>query len=127
MLGDLRPYKMRDIIAYFADGTHDDELDEAHLYERDDSGQVRLDSEFYLLPYWKPEYGELPEIETFAHAQGLDPDEGLLGQQFTDVLREARRQRPDATDQDYLDAYNHYLNHDNFLDWPELQSRLPAG
>jgi hypothetical protein len=118
MLGDLQPYKMRDVIRYFADGTHDDELHEAFLYAQSPPRPLSLDSEFYLLPDW--EYEDLPEVEVFAHARGLDPDEGLGGHLLSDVLAVARRQRPDATGQDYLDAFNHYLEFDSFLEWSQL-------
>jgi hypothetical protein len=115
MLGDFQPHKMRDIIGHFADGAHDDELNEAFLHARNQPHLLSLDSEFYLLRDW--EYEDLPEVEAFARAQGFDPDGGQVGQLLADVLGVARRQRPDATGQDYLDAYNHYLEYDSFLDW----------
>jgi hypothetical protein len=106
---------MREIIAYYGNGTHDDELEEAYLCGANPSSPIALDDEFYVLPDW--EYDENAEVEEFARTNGLSLDGALLGQFLADVLHVTRTQKPAATADDKLSAWNHFLEYDSFMEY----------
>ena len=117
LLGDLKPHAMGEILAYFRNGYHNEELDHAFLHPVDQRDvPYGLDDQFFLLPDW--EHDDDADAEAFAARHSLSLTEGVcLGQQLADVLLAAREQAGDhATDDQLLAAYNHYLAHDDFLD-----------
>jgi hypothetical protein len=50
MLRDFQPHTMSEIIAHFADGAHDDELEQAHFCAPEIRGTIRDDDVFYVMP-----------------------------------------------------------------------------
>jgi hypothetical protein len=68
-------------------------------------------------PHGGWEYEDNAEAEQFAQDHGLGLDEALLGQLLGEVLDVTRRQRPEATLEDKLAAWNYYLRNDGFLEY----------
>ncbi|MCL2850414.1 MAG: hypothetical protein FWE61_10280 [Micrococcales bacterium] len=125
LLRDFQSHTLREILIYFRDGTHDEELDASFLHAVDEADETyTLGHEFFLLPGID---GDDEEIEVFAAEHDIDPDAGYLGQHLVDVLSVAREKFDgyggryvlengrDHTLQELADAFNYYLEHDAFL------------
>ncbi|MCL2652564.1 MAG: hypothetical protein FWD63_02080 [Propionibacteriaceae bacterium] len=111
--GGLRQYTLVEILDYYGAGTHNDELDSAKLFPEDD-GPYTLESRFFVLPDWQ--WTGDAEVAAFADSNSLQVDCCYLGEQLTDVIGLARQQVGSPTRQQLVDAYNYYLEMDDFLD-----------
>lgn len=124
--GDLQPHSLAEIIAYYADGTHDDELHESDLHKEAVEGADSIDANtrFYVMPV--PDIGDddrpdwttcAPEIAEFASSAQLGF--GYLGEYLADTLWLIRDRAPGSTLDRIAEAFSYYLSEDTWPDWLE--------
>lgn len=85
--------------------------DDFCLYGKED-GELKLDS-----LYWVSDYPDVVEDSDVYPADATDQHFQLVyyGEQLIDVLAVALEEKPDASQQDLVDALNYYQQHDSFM------------
>ena len=81
------------------------------LYGKED-GELKLDC-----LYWVSDYPDVAEDRDVYPADATDQHFQLVyyGEQLIDVLAVALEEKPDASQQDLVDALNHYNWYDSFM------------
>jgi hypothetical protein len=100
-----------DVVAAVRDGAS---IDDYCLYGKDSEDTVAESSVCFIDSTPSVDNNDTEIYPAFARQNGLQ----LLyyGQQFADVIGNAKRQRPDADLSTYVRALNHYLENDDFID-----------
>ena len=85
--------------------------DDFCLYGKED-GELKLDS-----LYWVSDYPDVVEDSDVYTTDVAEQDLQLVyyGEQLIDVLAVALEEKPDASQQDLVDALNYYQQHDSFM------------
>jgi hypothetical protein len=127
MRGDLELHTLGEIIAYFRDGAHKDELDGSHLYIWPDSDDpeaaMTVDTTCYVMP--PPKIGDETDEPVWtgygpgvvALAANLNLGFGYCGEYLADTLGLVYECEPDASPERVVEAFDHYLKRDTWPDW----------
>lgn len=119
---ELQPRALSEIIAFYLEGTRDDELDGSALHQVDTNSRIDANTRFYVLPIPdfdendQPDWEALgPDIASLAVEHGLF--DGILGEHLSNTLHLVRNRAADSSPDQIAAAFDYYLEHDAWPDW----------